>query len=58
MTTMIFEGDITQLDKSMGTKKTVISDQRAADLKITTFLRNTKAAFLPATCTSTLQLWI
>jgi len=57
MTTMIYEGDFTQLVKSMGAEKIVFSDQCAAHLMIT-FLRNIKAAFLPATCTSTLRLWI
>jgi hypothetical protein len=58
MTTMIFEGNFAQLDKSMGAKKIAFSDQCAAHLKIVTFLRNIKDAFLPATCTSTLWLWI
>jgi hypothetical protein len=58
MTTMTNEGDFTQLYKSIGVEKIAFSDQCAAHLKITIFLRNINAAFLPATCTSTLQLWI
>jgi len=55
---MIYEGDFTQLDKSKGAEKIAFSDQCASHLKIITFLKNIKAAFLPATCTSTLRLWI
>jgi hypothetical protein len=55
MNTNIVEDYLTQLDRKLGAKNLLLTDQCAANLKNTTFFRNMKVAFLPAT--AFIQIW-